>query len=92
MLPVDGRLVLHPEEWFRGVLIKELPMFTNTELNLIMRSLVLMQKSCNRLAAKEEQPVAVAEEYRKASNEIHAVWQKASAAYVEQVKSVAVKK
>lgn len=70
---------------------KEIHMFTRQELELIMRALVLMQKSCNRLAAKEEQPVMVAEEYRKASASIHDVWTKASKLSVELI-GAAVKK
>jgi len=40
-------------------------MFTNVELGQIASALMLQRKSVQRLAAKEGQPEAVADEYRK---------------------------
>lgn len=45
-------------------------MFSKAQLVTIGKALVGMEKSVNRLAAKEEQPDSVATEYRKVAAEL----------------------
>lgn len=45
-------------------------MFTKSDLVMILKALVLQEKSVLRLAGKDEQPESVAAEYRKVAAEI----------------------
>lgn len=59
-------------------------MFSKTELGVIRKALIAMQKSVTRLANKEEQPESVVAEYRKVYGEISTLIKHVEQDFVEQ--------
>lgn len=66
-------------------------MFNLQELTILGKALILMQKSLARLAAKDEQPESVANEFRKVQTEVATVGKKV-ADEMFKIQSAPVKK